>query len=142
MATITTASPSPAQANASAAASKPRAKRPKLDLATAKVADGALATAATVYDLIGHKTSSYRTADYGEYQRFLKTLNLADMQDHAHDVNEVPIDNYEVLRDRLERRFLEENSKFEVARARANQQRNGPPNALDPKLADFMRRGR
>lgn len=121
--------------------SAPRARRTKLNLTTAKIADGSLPAPANVYEIIGHKTSVYRTSNYGEYQRFLKGLNLADMQDHAYDVGEVPIDSRDVLIDRLERRFLEETSKFAAAKAKSNDQR-GQPATLDPRTAEFMRRGR
>jgi len=112
----------------------------KLDLATAKIADGALTAPANVYEIIGHKVSVYTTSDYLTYQKQLRGMALYDMQEHAHEVGEIPTDNREVLIDRLERRFLEATSKFAAAKAKSSDSNTAV--SADSKVLEFLKRGR
>lgn len=116
--------------------------RPKkvLDLKSAKVADGALNAPASVYEIIGRKTSVYRTSNYEEYQKYLRTLNLYDLQSHAYEVGVTPVEKYEVLFDRLERKFLEEISKFRAAKNNANSSIKTPEPTK--QVLDILSRGK
>lgn len=99
---------------------RPKKNKEVLDLSKAKIADGALDNPASVYEIVGRRTSVYNTAKYEDYQKYLRTLNLYDLQSHAYEVGVIPVDNYNVLFDRLERKFLEEISKFISAKNNAN----------------------
>lgn len=116
-----------------------KGKKSVLNLETAKIADGALSSPANVYEIIGHKISVYRTSDYATYQKQLRSMATYDLQEHAHEVGETPVSNREVLLDRLERRFLEEGSKYAAAKAKSTTNTQG---VVDAKVSEFLRRGR
>ncbi len=83
------------------------AKRGKkaLNLATAQVADGALAAPQSVYEICGNKYSRYRTTDIGIYSQSLAAMNLIELQDHAYDVAVTPARDRETTIARLEQEF-------------------------------------
>ena len=84
-------------------------KRGKLDLSTATVADGAQKPIRSVYELVGIKDIKYRETTYGSYQGRLKKMNLIELQDHGFSIGVVPASSRDIMIDRLERKYLQEN---------------------------------
>lgn len=85
------------------------ARKKKLDLATAKQADGALPSMRQIEEMVGIKGTSYWEKSYGEYQTMLRSKNLIELHDHAFEVGVVPASHRDMMIDRLERKFLQEN---------------------------------
>lgn len=88
------------------------ARKPKIDLAKAQVADGALHAPRSVYEVIGARDTQYSHSDYASYQKWLQAQDLITLQDHAYKLGVVATANMGHLVDRLERRFLKERSRF------------------------------
>ena len=74
----------------------------------------------SVYEILGMRSTNYKQETFSEYQVYLDTLNLAELQNHAISVaNIVPIDDRNRLIDRLEKEYLRINARFAPS---ANQQ--------------------
>ena len=58
-----------------------------------------------VRDILIHGASEYGTLDYQSYQEKIFDMNMSDLQAHASRVGIVPIDNRNMLTDRLLREF-------------------------------------
>lgn len=101
------------------------ARKSKLNLATAKVADGALRAHKSVYDICGIATTSYKHKDLASYSSMLGSMNLMDLQDHAFKVGVLAGPDRTTLIDRLERKFLQENAKFIPTFEQPEAQKNG-----------------
>lgn len=84
----------------------------KLDLATAKVADGQLKSPASVYEICGMITNAYGTTSLETYSKRLAEMNLIELQDHAYKIGALATNDRSVLIDRLERKFIQEVSRF------------------------------
>lgn len=89
-----------------------RTPKKKLDLSTATVADGALPSSRSVYEILGMNDSIFPTQNYEEYQRLLVGMNTIDLIDHAYKIGVVATSDRNSLIDRLERKFLQERSRF------------------------------
>ena len=61
-----------------------RARKQPIDLATAKVADGAVRTPTSVYEILGISTTSYKTASLEDYKQTLASMNLIDLQEESY----------------------------------------------------------
>lgn len=81
----------------------------KVDLATAKVADGALVSGRSVYEICGNRYSKYKTADLNVYRKTIAAMNLLELQDHAYEVGVTANQDRRVLVDRLEQEFRRHN---------------------------------
>lgn len=98
-----------AQVVAQNAPKKPR--KAKLNLATAKVADGALATPKSVYEICGIRDGRYGgTKNVGDYERSLAKMDLIELQDEAYNKGVTPNQNRDIIIERLVRGFLQERS--------------------------------
>ncbi len=75
--------------------------------------NGAIQTKSSIYEILGMKSTNYRQETFAEYQTYLDSLNLAEMQRHAVEVaNIIPIDDRRRLVDRLEKEYLRLNARF------------------------------
>jgi hypothetical protein len=90
------------------------ARKKKLDLTTAKTADGALYSPKSVYEIVGLNDSLFPTSNYEEYQKLLSTMNTIDLVDHAYRLGVVATSDRQSLIDRLERKFLQERARSSV----------------------------
>ena len=80
---------------------------------TAPEAAKVVSSPQSVYDLLGWKTHGYRHETLADYQQYLDTMNLAELQRHSVVVaNIIPIDDRRRLIDRLEKEFCRVNAKF------------------------------
>lgn len=84
----------------------------KIDLSTAKVADGQLKASSSVYEMCGMNTNPYGTTSLETYTKRLAEMNLIELQDHAYKIGALATNDRSVLIDRLERKFLQEVSRF------------------------------
>ncbi len=67
----------------------------------------------SVYEILGMRSTNYRHESFADYQKYLDTLNLAELQRHAIDTaNIIPIDDRNRLVDRLEKEYLRVNARF------------------------------
>ena len=91
-----------------------RRGRKKVDLSTAKVADGELKSSTSVYELLGISTHGYKTSNAAEYTMQLRGMNLLQLQEEAYARAVLPTENKDILIDRLEKKFIQETSKFKT----------------------------
>lgn len=93
------------------------AKRPRkrVNLATAHTADGEVKSPTSVYDLLGISTHGYKTTNLTSYTATLKSMNLAELHNEAYARAVLGTDNRDVMIDRLEKKFIQETSKFKSA---------------------------
>lgn len=80
-----------------------------LNLETAKVADAELKPIRSVYELVGIKNVSYYEKTYPDYQKSLAKMSLLEMHDHAFSIGVPCAASKEIMVDRLERKYLQEN---------------------------------
>lgn len=67
----------------------------------------------SVFEILGIRSTNYRHETFADYQKYLDTLNLAELQRHAIDTaNIIPIDDRNRLVDRLEKEYLRINARF------------------------------
>ena len=83
-------------------------------------ATGELKPITSIYELMGMAAHPYSTLDLKEYQEKLKDMNLADLQDHAIQLNIVPVDDRERLQDKLITAFLTTVGTYEAAQVKDN----------------------
>ena len=105
-------------------------KRPKVNLAVAKVADGQgsiepIATGSTpkytsVYEIMGIIDHSYKTTSLAVYSETLRDMNLYKLHEEAYNRGVPGTDNRETMIDRLERKFIQETTKFADRSGRVN----------------------
>ena len=91
--------------------------RKKKNLDGINQTNGALPTtknqSSSIYEILGMKSNSYTQTSFADYQQYLDSLNLAEMQRHAVEVaNIIPIDDRRRLTDRLEKEYLRINARF------------------------------
>lgn len=114
--------------------------RKKVDLSTAHVADGQTASSQSVYDLVGIPSHGYSTTNLEQYRRGIIAMNLIQLQDEAYDKGVLATENRDILIDRLERKFLQETSKFRVA---TGQKRDEPKeDSMRDQALRILARGR
>lgn len=82
----------------------------KLDLSTAKVADGALKAPKSLYEVMGISTNRYKIKDLASYEKAIARMDLIELQDEAYDKGVTPNSNRDIIIDRLVRRFIHENA--------------------------------
>ncbi len=82
------------------------AKRKKIDLATAMVADAEIKSPTSLYEICGVRTSTYRTANVEEYEESLKSLDLLRLQEEAYAHAVPATQNREAIIDRLVKKFI------------------------------------
>ncbi len=87
-------------------------KKPTINLSTAKIADGASVAPRSVYAICGISESTYKHRSVAEYSKMLNSLNLIELQEHAFGIGIPAGPDRNTLIDRLERRYLQENSRF------------------------------
>ncbi len=117
-----------------------RVKKP-IDLATAHVADGAIISPKSVYEIVGISTNSYKTGSYAEYQESLASMSLMQLQEEAFKCGTPATDNRAVIIDRLERKFLQENARFGTGSKTAKKDLT-PAEELRRQAQNIMNRGR
>lgn len=98
----------------------------KIDLATAKTADGATHTATSVYEICGIRSHSYNTNSYDVYKRNLASMNLMQLQEEAYERGIIASGSSEAIVDRLERKYLQEAGRF----------RTNPTDRVDGRVED------
>jgi hypothetical protein len=81
-------------------------KTSRLDFATAEQTDGALPATLSVHEICGIKDAKYRHQTFAAYQTYLRSLDLAALQDHAYEFAVVPSPLARTMIMRLEDRFL------------------------------------
>ena len=82
-------------------------------------------------------TSEYGTLDYENYQQKIFDMNMSDLQAHASRVGIVPIDNRNMLTDRLLREFSRHVSSFKKPSEDLQENQNIPK-----KIRDILAEGR
>ncbi len=117
-------------------------KKPTVNLATAKVADGQSQASRSVYEMVGLPTTSYRQKSLADYTKMINGMNLIELQDHAWVVGELAGPNRDTLIDRLERRFIRENSRFAHGIETANDPSKGSSDDVRAEAARIISRGR
>ena len=85
----------------------------------------------SLYQLMGMATHPYKTLDAKEYEGSLDEMNLADLQEHAIEMNIVPVDDRERLTDRLVREFLTTVGNLRAAEDKQSEPAKGPKATLD-----------
>lgn len=102
-------------------------------------ATGELKAITSIYELVGISTYPYKTTDSKEYEKSLLDMNLADLQDHAIQLNIVPVDDRDRLQDKLVSAFLTTVGTYKAAQIKDN----GDKVEGDRKAAlDILSRGR
>lgn len=86
--------------------------RKKLNLATAKQADGALAAPRDIYSMVGLSTTPYRITDRTAYSKSLAALSLPELHEEAYRVGVMTHPDRQTQIGRLETKFISENTKF------------------------------
>lgn len=105
---------------------KQKSTRKKLDLATAHVADGALAAPRSIADIIGGACWPYDTRDFGVYSNRLRGMQLYALQQHAQKLAIVPSHSREQMIKRLEEEFKKQrNRNSNISASAAEQAREG-----------------
>jgi len=100
---------------------------------------GASPSVTSIYDLAGLKTSNYSHKTREDYEAWVKGIPLTDLQNHAIDVGLVPVDNRELLMERLIRNYCKEMSgKLEGLPVMTNI----PSKKSESKLRDLLKAGR
>lgn len=83
-------------------------------------ATGDLKPITSIYELMGMVAHPYSTLDKDDYEKTLDSMNLADLQDHAIQLNIVPVDDRERLTDKLITAFLTVVGVYEAAQVKNN----------------------
>lgn len=87
-----------------------KAKEP-INLASATVATGALASPKSIYEIMGLQSKVYTTSDYATYQKDIAAMSLHALHEHAYEVGIAANGDRNLLIDALERRFIKENGR-------------------------------
>lgn len=83
-------------------------------------ATGELKAITSIYELVGIASHPYDTTDSKEYEKALLSMNLADLQDHAIQLNIVPVDDRDRLQDKLVSAFLTAMGTYKAAQSKDN----------------------
>lgn len=124
------------------AAPAKRGRPKKVNLATAKVADGALSAPKSVYEICGISTHGYNTTNLDDYKGSIKAMNLMQLQEEAYNKGVLPTDSRDMLVDRLEKKFILETSKFKTERGQVIGTKDTPAEALKRQALNILARGR
>lgn len=93
----------------------------------------------SIYELIGGAAHPYETLDEKEYEKKLNDMNLVDLQEHAIQLNIVPVDDRERLTDKLVREFMTTVSSYKASQAKDN---GNKVEGDSKKALDILSRGR
>lgn len=115
--------------------------RKKMDLNKAMVADGSLQAPKSVYEIVGINDSIFPTENYEEYQKMLASMNTIDLVDHAYRIGVVATPDRNTLIDRLERKFLQERSRFGTSTESASAA-DGSEESIRKEAERIISRGR
>ena len=96
-----------------------RKTKGKINLETASVADGSLKPFNSVYELAGIKNVSYREKSFAAYQNTIRSMNLLELHDHGFSIGVPAGATKDIMLDRLERKFLQENPNERAAYIKA-----------------------
>jgi len=118
------------------------ARKKRLDLATAKVADGQLMAGASVYSLVGITDSRYKHKSLASYSKMLNGMDLIELQDHAYEVGTLAGSDRHSLIERLERKFIEESRKFGATAAQPEDPSLDATEDLREQAKKIVSRGR
>ena len=77
-----------------------------------RTADGEVRSHTSVYEILGIRTHDYKTVSLASYSAGLKTMNLAQLHEEAYQRAVLATDDRSTLIDRLEKKFIQETSKF------------------------------
>ncbi len=86
--------------------------RKKLNLATAKQADGALAPIRDIYTAVGISAVPYQVKNRAEYSRAIGNLSLPELHEEAYRLGVMTHPDRQTQIDRLEQKFISESTKF------------------------------
>lgn len=87
-------------------------RKSKINLATAKIADGQSRSVQSVYEMVGLSNTNYKHKSLADYSKMINGLNLIELQDHAFNIGSLPGPDRTTLINRLERKFATENARF------------------------------
>lgn len=88
------------------------ARKPKLNLSSAKQADGALAAPRDIYSIVGLSTTPYRIKERADYSKWLDSANLDELHEEAYRVGVMTHPDPHTQKTRLEQKFISESTKF------------------------------
>lgn len=117
------------------------ARKNKLDLSKATVADGSLRAPKSVYEIVGINDSIFPTENYEDYQKMLASMNTIDLVEHAYKIGVVATPDRNTLIDRLERKFLQERSRFGTSTESSNAA-DGSEESIRKEAERIISRGR
>ncbi len=86
--------------------------RKKLNLATAKQADGSLAAVRDVYSMVGISATPYKITDRNAYSKAIGGLSLPELHEEAYRVGVMTHPDRQTQITRLEQKFITESTKF------------------------------
>lgn len=115
--------------------------RKKLNLATAKQADGALAPIRDIYSMVGISSTPYRITDRAAYGKSLGALSLPELHEEAYRVGVMTHPDRQTQINRLEQKFITENTKFGAGIPSVTSQGNDDPD-LRAEAEKILSRGR
>ena len=117
--------------------------RKKVNLSTAKVADGEVKSPTSVYEILGISTHGYKTNNLDTYSRDIKAMNLMQLQEEAYERAIIATENRDILIDRLEKKFIQETSKFKAASSKLTDKKEEPKEeSLKDQATRILARGR
>ena len=100
---------------------------------------GEVTSPRSIYEIAGLKTHVFRHKTKEEYEAWLDSTPLTDLQNHAIEAGLVPVDNRELMRERLLREFCRETGK---EMALASKPPAPPSKKSKEKLENLLKRGR
>lgn len=119
---------------------KPRKNAKKLNLASAKIADGALNSPKSVYEIIGYDPNHYKTNDLSSYSNSLRGLPLYELQSEAQRLGITPGFTRDICIKRLEERFAREQKKFRTPPQTQQEEMTERAKELRQKTLDILNR--
>jgi hypothetical protein len=119
-----------------------RKPRKKVNLATAKTADGEVRTPTSVYEILGISTHGYKTTSLASYSANIKTMNLAQLHEEAYARAVLATDDRATLIERLEKKFIQETSKFKTGTGRTFDEAPAAPETEREQALRTLSRGR
>jgi hypothetical protein len=113
--------------------------RKRVNIATAKVADGEIKSPTSVYEILGIPTHGYKSSSLAAYSADLRGMNLYQLQEEAYNRAVLATDSKEVLIDRLEKKFIQETSKFKTAVGASDRSFNQAPSKEESERDQAIR---
>ncbi len=114
----------------------------KLNLSTAKTADGALQAPRTVYELIGKPITHYREKTLEEYSKMLGSLDLSELHQIAYKEGVLAGPDRHNLIGRLESRYVSVMAKAYGPRSQPADPSLGGDPAIRAEAERIVARGR